>query len=492
MARVRVRFAPSPTGFMHLGSLRTALYDYLYAKANDGDFILRIEDTDRARYIEGSVEDIINTIKWSGMKINEGPEIGGDYGPYIQSERKEIYQKYIQELIDKGYAYKCFCTPERLEEMRELQKSQKQTTIGYDRLCRNLTPDEIKAKEKDELPYVVRFKMPIEGETIIEDKIRGRIVVENSNFQDQVLLKSDGFPTYHLAAVVDDHLMEISHIFRGEEWINSTPLHFLLYKAFGWQPPVFVHLPVILSATGKGKMGKRDGATMVKDYIEKGYLSDALVNFLVNLGWALDDKTDTYSLSELEKVFSIEGIGKSAPRFQIDKLNHYNQYYIRKLSLEEFINKAKPFLKQNNLNYDKMLDNDKEILKEALSLVQERITTFPEIYDWINFLFKKEVEYKNPKDLIQKKMDKEKASNLLSELVKVIENTDKFEKTVLEEEIKNLYERMVLKSRPFFMTIRVAITGSPISLPLYESMVMLGKEKTLGNIQKSIQTIEKL
>lgn len=489
MSNIRVRYAPSPTGYLHIGALRTALYNYLFAKSNDGAFILRIEDTDRNRYVEGSVEDIKRCIEWAGLSIDEGPGIDGNYGPYVQSERTELYKKYAEELLEKGLAYKCFCTAERLEEMRAKQKN----STGYDRLCRNLSPEEVKQKEEEGLPYVIRFKMPLDGETVIEDKIRGKISIANENLQDQVLLKSDGFPTYHLAAVVDDHLMNISHIMRGEEWINTTPLHVRLYKAFGWTPPIFAHLPVILSAKGKGKMSKRDGDTMVKDYIEKGYLPDAMINFIVNLGWAYDDKTDTYNLNELEKIFSIDKIGKSAPRFQLEKLNHFNEHYIRKLSADEFLEKSKPFLEKDGINVSGMDEQEQKRLKEILKLVQERITVLTDINDWIKFFFLDELEYKKPKDLIQKKMDKEKATTLLNAVIKVVENSnDEFTVEYLEQNIKALMSELGIKGRPFFMTIRIAVTGSPVSPPLYESMVLLGKEQTLKNLKHSIETISTL
>jgi glutamyl-tRNA synthetase len=487
MSNIRVRYAPSPTGYLHIGALRTALYNYLFAKSNDGSFILRIEDTDRNRYVEGSVEDIKRSIEWAGLTIDEGPGVGGDYGPYTQSERTDLYKKYANELLEKGYAYKCFCTSQRLEEMRKQQKN----STGYDRLCRYLSPEEVKQKEEQDLPYVIRFKMPIEGETVVEDNIRGKITIANQNLQDQVLLKSDGFPTYHLAAVVDDHLMNISHIMRGEEWINTTPLHIQLYKAFGWTPPVFAHLPVILSAKGKGKMSKRDGDTMVKDYIEKGYLPDAMINFIVNLGWAYDDKTDTYDLNELEKIFSIDKIGKAAPRFQLEKLNHFNEYYIRKLRIDELLEKSKPYLEKDGINVGEMNEDEKNRLKEILKLVQERITILTDITDWIKFFFLDELEYKKPKDLIQKKMDKEKATTLLNAVIDVIEKNE-FTVESLEQNIKSLMGELGIKGKPFFMTIRVAVTGSPVSPPLYESMVLLGKEQTLKNLRRSIETIKTL
>jgi glutamyl-tRNA synthetase len=488
MGEVRVRYAPSPTGFLHLGALRTALYNYLFAKATNGSFILRIEDTDRTRYVEGSVEDIINGMEWAGITIDEGPNKGGDHGPYVQSQRVELYKKYANQLLEDGYAYKCFATPEELEEMRK-----DKGISGYNRMYRDVPPEKIKEKEEQGLSYVIRFKMPLEGETVIEDKIRGRIAIQNKTLQDSVILKSDGYPTYHLAAVVDDHLMEISHILRGEEWINTTPLHVQLYKAFGWEHPIFAHLPVILSATGKGKMSKRDGATQVREYIERGYLPDAMVNFLVNLGWAYDDKRDVYDLKELEEIFDIEKIGKAAPRFQIEKLNYYNEYYIRKMDADELVKYAKPFLKKDGINIDKMNDNEMTKLKKAVSIVQERITLLSDIGNWIRFLFEKKLHYSNPKDLIQKKMDKDKAINLLESVINIIENLESLDNPdKIEEELKKLLLETGLKGRPFFMTIRIGITGSAVSPPLYESIEILGRDQTIKNLRQSIETIKGL
>ncbi len=489
MSKVRVRYAPSPTGYLHLGALRTALYNYLFAKSNNGSFILRIEDTDRTRYVEGSVEDIIENIKWAGLTIDEGPSIGGDYGPYVQSERVHLYKQYANELLEKGHAYKCFATAEELEERRKQFNQSPEAS----RMYRDADPSLIKEKEDQGLPYVIRFKMPLDGETSFEDKIRGNITIQNKILQDNVLLKSDGFPTYHLAAVVDDHLMEISHVLRGDEWINSTPLHVRLYEAFGWEHPVFAHLPVILSATGKGKMSKRDGATQVREYREKGYLPDAMVNFIVNLGWSYDDKRDLYNLSDLEELFDIEKIGKSSPRFELDKLNHYSEHYIRQLSLDEFIDYAKPYIKEDGIDYDGMDDYGKSKLRKALALVQERVTLPSEITKWIKFLFNDTLEYPNPKDLIQKKMDKDKATDLLSRVIEVIERQDDLSNVEkVENEVKELMEVTGIKGRPFFMTIRVGITGSTVSPPLYESVEIMGKDQTIKNLKQSIEKIKNM
>ncbi len=488
MDRVRVRYAPSPTGYLHLGALRTALYNYLFAKSTNGTFILRIEDTDRTRYVEGSVEDIIGNLEWSGITIDEGPGKNGDYGPYIQSQRVDLYKKHAYQLLENGYAYKCFATQEELEEMR------KQPDVsGYNRMYRDVSPELVKEKEEQGLPFVIRFKMPMEGETVFDDKIRGRISIQNNTLQDSVLLKSDGYPTYHLAAVVDDHLMEISHILRGEEWINTTPLHVQLYKAFEWESPIFAHLPVILSATGKGKMSKRDGATQVREYKEKGYLPDAMINFIVNLGWAYDDKRDLYDLKELENIFDIEKIGKAAPRFQLDKLNYYNEYYIRKMDVNSLINHAKPFLKKDGIDIDNMSDIDRKKLQKAVKIVQERITLLSDIGNWIKFLFEDELQYTNPNDLIQKKMDKDKAIELLSSVIDIIINMNNLDDAQeIEKRLKDLMNETGIKGRPFFMTIRIGITGSAVSPPLYESIQILGKEKTIKNLNQSIKTIQNL
>jgi len=331
MENIRVRFAPSPTGYLHVGGLRTALYNYLFAKKNNGKFILRIEDTDRKRYVEGAVENLIKVLKWAGLKYDEGPDIGGNFGPYMQSERLETYMKYAKELIDKGDAYYCFCTPERLDTLRKEQEKQKLPQAKYDKHCINLSKTEIDEKLKSGIPYVIRLNVQPDQKISFDDIIRGHIEFNSSNVDDQVLIKSDGYPTYHLAVVVDDHLMEISHVIRGEEWLSSTPKHVLLYNAFGWELPHFAHLPLLLNPD-KSKLSKRQGDVAVEDYRDKGFLKDALINFVALLGWNAGDDQEFYYIDSLIEKFSLERVNKAGAVFDLQKLNWLNAEHLSKKS----------------------------------------------------------------------------------------------------------------------------------------------------------------
>ncbi|MBP9120921.1 MAG: glutamate--tRNA ligase, partial [Ignavibacterium sp.] len=324
----RVRFAPSPTGYLHVGGLRTALYNYLFAKRNNGTFVLRIEDTDRNRFVEGAVENLIKALKWAGLDFDEGPETGGDFGPYMQSQRLDIYKKYADELIEKGKAYYCFCTPERLKALKEEQEKQKLPQAKYDKLCLHLTKKEVENKLASGIPKVVRLNVE-ENHTIkFDDIIREHVEFESNNVDDQVLIKSDGYPTYHLANVVDDHLMKITHVIRGEEWLSSTPKHVLLYDAFDWERPIFAHLPLLLNPD-RSKLSKRQGDVAVEDYRDKGFLKDALVNFVALLGWNAGDDREFYYIDELIKSFSLERVNKAGAVFDLQKLNWLNAEHLR-------------------------------------------------------------------------------------------------------------------------------------------------------------------
>ena len=348
---VRVRFAPSPTGNVHVGSLRTALYNYLFAKQNDGTFVLRLEDTDRTRYQEGSVENLLNALYTTGVVPDEGlqlvdgkPVENGEYGPYIQSERLDIYKKYIQQLIDEGKAYYCFCSKERLTQLREEQKKAGETP-RYDGHCRNLSPEEVQKRIANGDPYVIRLKLPENTDITFDDVVRGKITINTKEMDDQVLIKEDGFPTYHFAVVIDDHLMKITHVIRGEEWLPSTPKHVYLYQCFGWQPPTFVHLSNILNEDHK-KLSKRQGDVAVGDFLAKGYLPEALVNFLALLGWSPEDDQEIFSLEELEKAFDIHRISNSGAVFDREKLNWMNGQYIKKASVDTIVDGIQPFLEK--------------------------------------------------------------------------------------------------------------------------------------------------
>ena len=349
----KVRFAPSPTGYLHVGGLRTALYNYLFAKKNNGTFVLRIEDTDRNRYVEGAVENLIKALNWAGLNYDEGPEIGGNYGPYLQSERLDIYKKHADELIEKGKAYYCFCTPERLKELKEEQEKQKLPQAKYDKHCIHLSKDEVDKNLAAGIPKVVRLNVE-ENQTIqFDDIVRDHVEFESNNVDDQVLIKSDSFPTYHLANVVDDHLMRITHVIRGEEWLSSTPKHVLLYDAFGWERPVFAHLPLLLNPD-RSKLSKRQGDVAVEDYRDKGFLKEALINFVALLGWNAGDDKEYYYMDELINSFSLERVNKAGAVFDLQKLNWLNAEHLRKKSNEELINLLKDDIQKSkfkNQNY---------------------------------------------------------------------------------------------------------------------------------------------
>ena len=403
---VRVRFAPSPTGRPHVGNIRTALFDWLFARHTGGKFILRIEDTDVARKVEGAVEAIMDGLRWLGLDWDEGPEVGGDYGPYFQSQRLELYQEAAERLVAQGDAYYCYCSPERLEAMRRSRSARKQPP-GYDRHCRDLSPQERAQKEAEGIMPVVRFKTPLEGQTRFNDLIYGDVVFENSTIDDFVLLKSDGYPTYHLANVVDDHAMEISHVIRAEEWISSTPRHLLLYQALGLEPPQFVHHPMILGPD-RAKLSKRHGAVSILEYREQGYLPETMFNFLALIGWSLDDKTEIMSRQELVDNFSLERIGKTGAIFNREKLDWMNGVYIRSLSVDDFTQRALPFL-DKGLPPQVKRPLSIDYVRQIMPLIQERARTLAEVPELVEFFFVDELDY-DAGLLIDKKMTREATS----------------------------------------------------------------------------------
>ena len=379
---VRTRFAPSPTGFMHVGNLRTALYEYLVAKSQQGQFVLRIEDTDQERFVEGATDVIYNTLKQVGLQHDEGPDLGGEYGPYVQSERKDLYKPYAEQLVRDGKAYYCFCTKERLESIHE-----DGSFGGYDRHCRDLPAEEVQRLLDAGTPYVIRQRVPLEGATSFEDTVYGTITIENKEIEDQVLLKSDGFPTYNFANVIDDHLMNITHVVRGSEYLTSTPKYNLLYEAFGWEKPVYVHLPLIMGKNADGtvsKLSKRHGSTSFQGLLDDGYLAPVITNYIALLGWCPKDNTEIFSLSELENAFSIDGISKSPAVFDYDKLLWFNGEYIRKMTAEEFRENAMPYYKE--------VFGDKETPWAVLdTILQPRVSKFNEIPQLLGF-FKRHEE----------------------------------------------------------------------------------------------------
>ena len=388
----RVRFAPSPTGHLHLGGGRTALYDYLIAKQTGGQFILRIEDTDRKRFVEGAEEELMSSLRWLGLEWDESTDVGGPYGPYRQSERKEIYAKYARQLVEEGHAYYCFCTSERLNEVREAQQKRKEDP-HYDGTCRDLSLEEADRRIEAGEKHVVRFKTPHEGSTTVHDMRRGDITVENKNIDDHILVKSDGLALYHLAAMVDDHLMKITHVVRGAEWLPTFPLHGLLYQAFGWESPEFVHLSVFLKPSGKGKMSKREAGELmkdgysifVKDLEELGYLPEAVVNWIALMGWSYDDHTEFFTMEDLIEKFSFEKINPSPAAINFTKLDHFNGLHIRNLSVPDLAKRIKPFFVKAGYH------PDDELLIKITPLLQERLKTLDEAVEKAEFFFKDDV-----------------------------------------------------------------------------------------------------
>ncbi|NLY91736.1 MAG: glutamate--tRNA ligase [Firmicutes bacterium] len=487
---IRVRFAPSPTGYLHIGGARTALYDWLLARKSGGQFILRIEDTDRNRFVPDAVEDIKSSLRWLGLPWDEGPDAGGAAGPYFQSERLELYQKYAEDLVRAGKAYYCFCTPERLEEMRKRQEAANQPS-GYDRHCRALTAEEVEKHLAAGEKYVVRFKVPLAGKIQVRDELRGEMVFDYATLDDFVILKSDGFPTYHLASVVDDHLMGISHVIRGEEWIISLPRHFLLYEALGWEPPAFVHLPIFLSPDGKGKLSKRHGATGVREFREKGYLPEALVNFLLLLGWHPANDQELFTLDEAVEAFSVERISTSPVSFSLDKLDWYNGIYIRRLSPEELAGRCLPFLQRDGLLPDPCPPEQFAYLVRLMPLVQERIKLLSEISQAVGYFLRDEIEPPEPALLIGKKGTAEETAVILDEVIKAITPVTDFGEEHLEQILRALAERLALKPGQLFMPVRVAVTGQTATPGLFELLAALGKEKVINRLQQAITVLRK-
>jgi len=485
--QVRVRFAPSPTGDLHVGGARTALFNWLFARQHGGAFILRIEDTDQARLVGQSIRGIIEGLKWLGLEWDEGPDIGGPYGPYIQSQRLPLYQEHARWLVEHGYAYYCFCTPERLERVRQEQRARGEPP-GYDRHCRYLPPEEVAARLARGEPAVIRFKMPLEGETTIVDLLRGEITYENRLLQDLVLLKSDGFPTYHLANVVDDHYMEISHILRAEEWIPSAPLHAHLYRAFGWEMPVLCHLPLILSPDGKGKLSKRHGATGVLEFKRLGYLPEAMINYLALLGWAYDAEREIFSREELIQLFRLEEVNPHPARFNFEKLLWMNQYYINHvLSLDDFARRCVPFLQEAGLvgpEADDPTSPAFAYVREVVALVKDRAKLLSEVPELTRFFFT-EIEDYDPELLLQRKVEPETVLSALERTIAVLETADFADEADLERRLRSLAEELGLKTGQLFMPIRVAVTGRTVSPGLFETLRVLGRERALDRLARA-------
>ncbi len=481
---VRVRFAPSPTGYLHIGGARTALFNWLFARRHDGVFILRIEDTDQNRYVADSEQDIKNSLRWMGLEWDEGPDVGGEFGPYRQSERSEMYREWAGWLIDHGYAYRCNCSSERLKDLRIKQQKMK-LKPGYDRHCRDLDLG------PDVGEHVVRFKMPTEGETTVNDLIRGDITFQNADLQDLVLLKSDGLPTYHLANVVDDHFMKISHIMRADEWIATAPLHARLYKAFGWDMPKIAHLPVILSPSGQGKLSKRDQAfeeggtkilVQVREFIKNGYLPEAVVNFLTNVGWAFGDDTEIFTPEEAMARFELPDINPSAGKLPYDKLEWLNGHYIREMAADDLAARLKPVFEEAGYRVDD------EKLAALTPIIQERIKVLSDAIEMAGFIFRDEITL-DPVDLIQKKMDKAGTLKALQAATDTLRNLPDFEPATQEDALRALAVEMGIKAGQLFGTLRTATSGQRVAPPLFETMAILGRDVTLRRIDEAYQAL---
>jgi glutamyl-tRNA synthetase len=480
---VRVRFAPSPTGYLHVGGLRTALYNYLFARHNNGKMILRIEDTDRTRFVEGATENLIKYLEWSGISFDEGPHIGGNYGPYIQSERFDLYKKYGMQLIENGQAYYAFDTSEELDFMRERQQKAG-IAPKYDRtsMKNQFTLGEDKTKDllAQNVPFVVRLKVPFEGEIKFKDMIRGEVTVRSRDVDDQILLKSDGFPTYHLANVVDDHLMGISHVIRGEEWLPSTPKHILLYQSFDWEAPDFAHLPLLLNKD-KSKLSKRQGDVAVEDYVRKGYFKEAFVNFIALLGWNPTSDREIFSMQELIETFSLEKVNKSGAIFDITKLNWMNSQYLRTKSLNELADFIIPFLQNINFNFI-----SKDYLMKVIDLIKERIDNLIELPEFAPYMFAKPKEY--DQDFIKKHW-KENTQNTIEKYFVELKNITKWDYQTLHDFTQKYCEENNLKLREIVHPLRIMITGKSVGAGLFETMSLLQQNDVLDRISYFLENI---
>ncbi len=488
MDKVRVRFAPSPTGFLHIGGLRTALYNYLFAKHNNGDFILRIEDTDRTRYVEGAIENLIQSLKWAGIEVDEGVILNedgkltekGQCGPYIQSNRLDIYKKYVDKLIESGHAYYCFCSKDRLDNLREEQRIKGQVP-KYDGRCRSIPIDEAKRRIANGEEYVVRLKLPRNRFIKFHDLVRGDVTINTDEIDDQVLMKSDGFPTYHMAVVVDDHLMKITHVVRGEEWLASTPKHVFLYEALGWEAPEFVHLPTVLNKNHK-KLSKREGDVSVEDFKKRGYLPEGLINYLALVGWSPEDDEEIMTLKGLIPKFSFDRVVKSGGIFDVDKLNWVNSHYMKDYDLEKLCQLEKPYMIESGLMTEEEIDNNFEWFKILVETVRDGLDKLEDLPKAVQFLFG-DLSVKEESALEELKEDNvlQLIDQFIEELNSVEEVDDEFSRTVM----KKIQKATGIKGKNLYMPVRAAISGNVHGPELNNIILLLGKEKLLKRLNAS-------
>lgn len=481
---VRVRFAPSPTGYLHVGAARTALFDYLYARHTGGAFILRIEDTDRSRLDENALGEIYASLRWLGLQWDEGPEVEGPCGPYVQSARTELYRTHVSELLESGKAYRCFCSAERLRELREQQEKSKDAKVGYDRHCRAISPEESRRMADEGTPYVVRFVMPDNRTVGFDDVVRGHIEYRTDVLEDTILLKSDGFPTYHLANVVDDHHMRISHVIRGEEWIASTPLHLLMYEAFKWTPPRFAHVPVILSPDG-GKLSKRKGAASVMDFQRAGFLPDAMVNFLALVGWSPGDDRERMSRQELIEAFDLDRVNPKAAVFDEQKLEWLNGQYLQDCPVEEVADVVlEQWRERGWIGEDQGLDDPR--LRAIVELMKSRARRVTDIAPSAVYFFEDPTEY-DPKGA--KKHFKSGVDKVLTDLAGLVERIEPFDAATIEQAYREYAQEHELGAGKVIHPTRLAVSGVSFGPGLFEMMEVLGKETVVRRMRRAAETL---
>ena len=492
---VRLRFAPSPTGYLHIGGARTALFSWMFARRHGGQFILRIEDTDQKRFVAGAVEDIMSSMRWLGIDWDEGPDIGGSYGPYVQTERAELYQEWANWLVDNDFAYKCFATPEELAEMRK-ELEAKGDRSGYDRRYRDYPVEKVAELEAAGKPYVVRFKMPLDGVTVVEDLIRGSVVFENKQLTDYVLLKSSGLPTYHLAHVVDDHFMKISHITRGDEWLSTAPLHFQLWQAFGWERPLYAHMPVILNPSGKGKLSKRtqsfqDGQwqvlVKVDEYEEQGYLPVAVNNFITNVGWSSGDDQEIFTVEEIVPRFDLADVNPAPTSLPYAKLDWINGQHIQQMDDVELAQAIKPFLEA--AGYEVNVD----ALLAVVPAMKVRLKRLTDANDFLHFLFADDEAFDlTAEKLVHKQLPAEAAVAGYSQVLAFVQTTETYDLDTISTTLMGIAEGVTLNSKagPFLGKLRLAMTGQKVSPPVFESMLALGRERTAARLVQVVGLFE--
>ncbi len=487
---VRVRFAPSPTGDLHIGGARSALFTWLFARQHAGAFVLRIEDTDQKRLKEESVDAIFAALHWIGLDWDEGPDVGGPLGPYTQSERLPLYQQHARQLVESGHAYECFCSPERLDALRAQQAANKQPP-GYDRHCRNLSDAERAAQRAAGVTPVIRLAVPLDGVTVVRDELRGESRYDNRLLEDVVLLKSDGFPTYHLAVVVDDHAMQISDVMRGEEWLPSAPVHVLVYRAFGWDLPDFYHMPVILNPDGKGKLSKRHGSVSVLAYQRDGYVAEALVNYMALVGWSYDDQAEFFSLDDLRARFSFERVNPSPARYNPEKLLWFNQHYINHvIELDDLTRRCWPWLRDAGLVTGQPSDSpDWETARVSVALIKDKMKLLSEAPALTSFFFGPPDDY-DAELLVPKKVEPAQTRAALERSRTLIAEDGVEDEARLEADLRALGDELDLKAGQLFMPIRVALTGRTVSPGLFGTLRVIGRDEALARLDAAVAKLD--